>query len=83
MALPLAGSASAAIVLTRTAQATSGNASLWAAARETPATQLAAIVLLSLGAAFLLIIVRPQRVWDAGAAYAERLLASLPPPSRA
>ena len=38
-------------------------------------------MLLFLWIAFLLIIVRPARVWDAGVAYAERLLASLPPPS--
>ena len=38
-------------------------------------------VLLFLWIAFLLIIVRPARVWDAGVAYAERLLASLPAPS--
>jgi hypothetical protein len=66
-ALVLAVCASAAIVVTRTTQ--------------TPATQVTAVVLLFLWIAFLLIIVRPPRVWDAGVAYAERLLASLPPPS--
>jgi hypothetical protein len=81
VALALVGCASAAIVATRIAQATPSNAPLWAAARDTPATQVAAIALVILWAAFLLIIVRPPRVWDAGVAYAERLLASLPPPS--
>ena len=57
LALVLAGCASAAIVLARTVQATTGDASIWAAVRATLATR------------------------DAGVAYAERLLASLPPPS--
>jgi hypothetical protein len=57
------------------------DASFWAAAWHTPATQVTAIALLMLWIAFLLIIVRPPRVWEAGVAYAERLLASLPPPS--
>jgi hypothetical protein len=80
-ALVLAVCASAAIVVTRTTQMTTGNMPLWAIARDAPATQVAAVVLLFLWIAFLLIIVRPPRVWDAGVAYAERLLASLPPPS--
>ena len=80
-AIVLAVSASAAIVATRTTQTTTGNTPLWAIARDAPATQVAAVVLLCLWIAFLLIIVRPPRVWDAGVAYAERLLASLPPPS--
>jgi hypothetical protein len=45
---------------------------IWAAARRTPATRVTAIALLMLWVAFLLIIVRPLRVWDAGVAYAER-----------
>jgi hypothetical protein len=81
VALVLAGCTSAAIVVTRTAQARTDDAPLWAAAQDTPAAQVAAIVLLILWVAFLVIIVRPPRVWDAGVAYAERLLASLPPPS--
>jgi hypothetical protein len=80
-ALVLAVCASAAIVVMRTTQMTTGNMPLWAIARDAPATQVAAVVLLFLWIAFLLIIVRPPRVWDAGVAYAERLLASLPPPS--
>jgi hypothetical protein len=81
VAFALAGCASAAIVVARAAQATTADASFWAAAWYTPATQVTAIALLMLWIAFLLIIVRPPRVWDAGVAYAERLLASLPPPS--
>ena len=80
VALVLAGCALAAIVVARTTQVTTGDdrsGERW----DTPATQVAAIVLLFLWTAFLLIIVRPPRVWDAGVAYAERLLASLPPPS--
>jgi hypothetical protein len=80
-ALVLAVCASAAIVVTRTTQTTTGDTALWAIARDAPATQVTAVVLLFLWIAFLLIIVRPPRVWDAGVAYAERLLASLPPPS--
>jgi hypothetical protein len=80
-ALVLAIFASAAIVVTRTNQTTIGNAPLWAIARDAPATQVAAVALLFVWIAFLLIIVRPPRVWDAGLAYAERLLASLPSPS--
>ena len=79
-ALVLAVCALAAIVVTRTTQTTTGNTPLWAIARDAPAAQVAAVVLLFLWIAFLLIIVRPARVWDAGVAYAERLLASLPPP---
>ncbi len=71
----------AAIVVARTARVTTGDAPTWGAAWATPATEVAGIALLILWAAFLLIIVRPPRVWDAGVAYAERLLASLPPPS--
>jgi hypothetical protein len=81
VAIALAGCASAAIVVARAAQALTADASFWAAARYTPATQVTAIALLIIWIAFLLIIVRPPRVWDAGVAYAERLLASLPPPS--
>ena len=77
-ALVLAVCASAAIVVMRTTQMTTGNMPLWAIARDAPATQVAAVVLLFLWITFLLIIVRPPRVWDAGVAYAERLLASLP-----
>lgn len=79
-ALALAVCASAAIVVTRTAQTTTGNTRPWAIAQDAPATQVAAVALLFLWIAFLLIIVRSPRVWDAGVAYAERLLASLPPP---
>ncbi len=79
-ALVLAVCASASIVVTRITQMTTGNTTLWAIARDAPPFQVAALVLLFLWIAFLLIIVRPPRVWDAGAAYAERLLASLPPP---
>ncbi len=79
-ALVLAVCASASIVVTRIAQMTTGNTTLWAIARDAPPSQFAALVLLFLWIAFLLIIVRPPRVWDAGVAYAERLLASLPPP---
>ena len=81
VALALAGCALAAIVVARTARVTTGDAPIWGAAWATPATEVAGIALLILWAAFLLIIVRPPRVWDAGVAYAERLLASLPPPS--
>ena len=81
VALALAGCALAAIVVARTARVTTGDAPIWGAAWGTPATEVAGIALLILWAAFLLIIVRPPRVWDAGVAYAERLLASLPPPS--
>jgi len=81
VALALAGCASTAIVVARAAQVTTGDAPIWGAPWATPATQVAGIALLILWAAFLLIMVRPPRVWDAGVAYAERLLASLPPPS--
>ena len=81
VALTLAGCASAAIVVARAAQVTTGDAPIWRAPWATPATQVAGIALLIIWAAFLLIMVRPPRVWDAGVAYAERLLASLPPPS--
>ena len=81
VAIALASCASAAIVVARAAQANTADASFWAAARYTPATEVAGIALLILWAAFLLIIVRPPRVWDASVAYSERLLASLPPPS--
>ena len=81
MALALAGCALAAIVVARNARVTTGDAPIWGTAWATPATEVAGIALLILWAAFLLIIVRPPRVWDAGVAYAERLLASLPPPS--
>ncbi len=80
-AILLATCASAAIVAARIAQITSSSASLLAIARDAPAAQMAAFGLLLLWIAFLLFVVRPPRVWDAGVAYAERLLASLPPPS--
>jgi hypothetical protein len=80
-AIVLAICAAAAIAVMRTAQVATGNTPLWAIARDAPATQVAAVVLLCIWIAFLLFIVRPPRVWDAGVAYAERLLASLPPPS--
>ena len=80
-AILLATCASAAIVAARLAQITTSNTSLWAIARDAPAAQMAAFALLCLWIVFLLFVVRPPRVWDAGVAYAERLLASLPPPS--
>jgi len=46
-----------------------------------PDNKMAAIGLSILWASFLLILVRPARVWDAGVCYAERLFASLTPPS--
>jgi hypothetical protein len=79
-ALILAVCASVAIVIAPTIQSTTRIAPLLAIARETSGAQVAAVVLLFLWMAFLLIIVRPSRVWDAGVAYAERLLASLPAP---
>lgn len=71
----------AAIVAARITQMTASKMPLWTIARDASATQMAAFVLLCLWIAFLLFVVRPPRVWDAGVAYAERLLASLSPPS--
>ena len=80
-ALALAVFALAAIVVTRTSQAATTSTPFWAIVQEVPAAQVAAVVLLSLWIASLLIVVRPPRIWDAGLAYAERSLASLPPPA--
>ena len=80
VAVLLAICALAVIGAVRTAQMTTSNTPLGAIALDTPATQIAAVVLLSLWIAFLLAVVRPPRVWDAGVAYAEQLLTSLPPP---
>jgi hypothetical protein len=80
-AVLLAICASVAIAAARTVQMTTSNIPIWAIARDASAAQMAAFALLCLWIAFLMFVVRPPRVWDAGVAYAERLLASLPPPA--
>ena len=80
VALALAGCASAAIVVTRTTQMTTGDTTALGDRSGCACHPGRGHCLLFLWVAFLLIIVRPPRVWDAGVAYAERLLASLPPP---
>jgi hypothetical protein len=76
-AVLLATCALVAIGAAQIAQVTTHNAPFWAITRDASAAQMAAFALLCLWIAFLLFVVRPVRVWDAGAAYAERLLASL------
>ena len=82
-ALVLVVSASATIAVASITESTTADKSLWAIARATSGAQVGAVVLLFCWMAFLLIFVRPPRVWDAVVAYAERLLASLPAPSPA
>ena len=79
-AILLAICASVAIAAAPTVQNTTSNMPLWAIARDASAAQMAAFALLCLWIAFLMFVVLPPPVWDAGVAYAERLLASLPPP---
>jgi hypothetical protein len=81
LALVLAGFTLLGVLSAAATQMELPNTSFVAVMESMAANQMAAIVLLFLWIAFLLIIVRPFRVWDAGVTYAERLLSSLPPPT--
>jgi len=78
-AILLAICASVALAAAPTVQMTTSNMPLWAIARDASAGQIAAFALLCLWIAFLMFVVRPPCVWDAGVAYAERLLGVAPP----
>jgi hypothetical protein len=78
-AILLAICASVALAAAPTVQMTTSNMSLWAIARDASAAQMAAFALHCLWIAFLMFVVRPPCVRDAGVSYAERLLGVAPP----